>query len=446
MLIRFMLLPFLIFTSFAVSAALTTVPLREVWSLSVDDSVIVNQTAKTAVGRVMLPNAEGVLFRATATTTSARLLSVAEGAITGGRLNPYLTAALLAGGLSYEAYQWYESTDVKSIQAVGYCDGRTIWGEMTSSACAGRIQQYYDTEFFASYPYHVTTLTNTYELNSGKKYQFVFHHEYKNTPTGSLWTQNQNYYWNYTRDMEVTSKQKHEVDASVAENALLNALSSAPSSRAAFGENSQPYPLDGLFTNEDLAVDPTYSPSADLNAETLPDYITKYNNGLLQTTDPSKPNYVTPAQYEYIKSQANAQAAAAAGGSTSTNPFQGIEQPITQKQYDESNTKTDEAAANQINSTDWSGVDTASKGGDGANDALDKMAKGIDPTLPVLLLPDLPEYSACRTIDLSWNGHTAVFPSSSQCIKMEEFKTNLGYFLYLLTAVGIILELLRRVE
>lgn len=444
MLIRFILLPFLIFTSFFASAALTTVPLREVWALSVDDSVVVNQTAKTAVGRVMLPNAEGVLFRATATTTGARLVGVAETALTGGKGNPWLTAALATAGLTYEGYQWYKTMHGMESVPWGHC---SVGTDGTQADCLAALSASY-----TSLEYVINGMTLHYGFDFDS---FIPQAD------GTVVIQG---YMTYVIDtkgniskmlvsatfvpdykLQETSK-KDPVTKDAVASELLAALANASSSRDAFGENSQPYPLDNLFTNEDLNIDPTYAPSADITAENLPDYITKYNNGLLQTTDPSKPNYVSPSQYQYIKSQAEQAAATAAGGSTSTNPLQGMEQPITQKQYDESNTKTDEAAANQIKSTDWTGVDTASKGGDGANDALDKMAKGIDPTLPVLLLPDLPKYSACRTIDLSWNGYSAVFPSSSQCIKMEEFKTNLGYFLYLLTAVGIILELLRRVD
>lgn len=341
-------------------AGISTAPARELWSLATDDVVKVNLLTKTANASVYLNSVEGTVYRATATTTSARLLTVTEGAISGGRLNPYLTGALFAAGLSYEAYQWYKSTDGTSLVPVGTCDSRSSWGEMTPSACVERLQKYYDTEFFAPYPYHVTTLTNTYELNSGKKYQFAFHHEYRNTAGGSLWTQNQNNYWHYTRDIEMSSSNKQKVDSSVAEIALLNALSSAPSSRAGFGENNQPYPLDGLFTNEDLSVDPTFSPSADLNIDTLPDYIKKYNNGLLQTTDPSQPNYVTPAQLAYIKSQAEAAAAIAAGGTPeNTNPLADMKQPITQAQYDDSNLKTataEKAAINAVVKPELSGL------------------------------------------------------------------------------------------
>ena len=468
MLIRFILLPFLIFTSFAASAALTTVPLREVWALSVDDSVVINQATKTAVGRVMLPNAEGFLFRATATTTSARVLGVAESALTGGKGNPWLTAAILGAGLSYEGYQWYKNYDTEGFEYFGACDAYPS-ERITLSDCVTRASQYvstmYNTNPRTSAPIHyqVSSASNKKDSSctSGKcsivdgeavSYRIRVNYQYPvfSIPDGITlvtdWQTNSMGFSFYVKEKRtITKKEKEPITDDVAQSELMSQLSGA-SSRQAFGENSQPYPLEGLFTNEDLAVDPTYSPSADLNTETLPDYITKYNNGLLQTTDPSKPNYVTPAQYNYIKSQAEKAAANAAGGSTSTNPLEGMEQPITQKQYDESNAKTDEAAANQIKSTDWTGVDTASKGGDGANEALDKMAKGIDPTLPILLAPDFPTYSSCRTIDLTWKGYPAVFPTQSQCVKMEEFKVNFGYFLYLLTAVGIIFELLRRVE
>lgn len=453
MLIRFILLPFLIFMSFAASAALSTVPLREAWALSTTDTISVNYLTKTANASVYLNAVDGTIYRATATTTSARLLGVAESSLTGGKGNPWLIGVIAAAGLSYEAYKWYKADTTEGLVPFGSCGGSLDL--VTLDQCVGKAPAIFHSVFKDNYDlygnvYIVTDVVpeKIKGVNGDDYYLWVKHirrQKYSDTAFvdhREQWPVS----WVYVEDRPTTAKNKKEITDDEASALLFSALPSADSSRQAFSEGNQPYPLEGLFTNEDLSVDPTYSPQADITTENLPDYITKYNNNTLQTTDPSKPNYVTPAQYEYIKTQAERVAAIAAGGSASTSPLQGMEQPITQKQYDESNKKTDEAAANNIKSADWTGVDTASKGGDGANDALDRMAKGIDPTLPVLLVPDFPTYSSCRTIDLSWKGYSAVFPTQSQCVKMEEFKINFGYFLYLLTAIGIIFELLRRVD
>lgn len=466
MLSRFILLPFLIFTSFAVSAGIATAPAREAWALSTSDTISVNYLTKSANASVYLNAVDGTLYRATATTTSARLRVVAETALSGGKGNPWLTAAIVGAGLTYEGYNWYQNRLSEGPVDIGTCSANNainVTLDECVAASIAAVESFKKSQTITESNVH-TQITTTYAFSNFTatvegatiyvSYDMGYYISYSNSSFSpesgtKSYPKAYNFAFYKTGTKIMTTKIKEQISDDVAASTILGLLVNADSSRQAFGENSQPYPLDGLFTNEDLEVDPTYSPSADLNTETLPDYITKYNNGLLQTTDPSKPNYVTPAQYDYIKSQANAQAAATApgtSGATSTNPLKGMDQPITQKQYDESNTKTDEAAANQIKSTDWTGVDTASKGGDGANDALDKMAKGIDPTLPVLLAPDFPAYSSCRTIDLSWKGYSAVFPTQSQCVKMEEFKINFGYFLYLLTAVGIIFELLRRVD
>ena len=454
MLIRFILLPSLIFMSFVAFAGIATAPAREAWALSTSDTIAVNYLTKTANASVYLHAVDGTLYRATATTSSARLLGVAETALSGGKGNPWLTAAIVGAGLTYEGYQWYRSTKTEGLEPLFACGYSGELGPL--SDCIAKIQNDTATcKFSSSVEWdsfgsctNFTTERKDYDDNGEQwtefhvKYRFLLKHS-----DGSIFNDsNPKAVFRVAQWVKSFIDDKKQITDDDAESTIFSLLVGAESSRQAFSENNQPYPLDGLFTNEDLSVDPTYSPQADITTQNLPDYITKYNNNTLQTTDPSAPNYVTPAQYQYIKSQAEQAASTAPGGSTSTNPPQGMEQPITQKQYDESNAKTDEAAANQIKSTDWTGVDTASKGGDGANDALDKMAKGIDPTLPVLLVPDFPTYSSCRTIDLTWKGYSAVFPSQSQCVKMEEFKLNFGYFLYLLTAVGIIFELLRRVE
>lgn len=341
------------------TAGIATAPAREAWALSTTDTISVNYLTKTANASVYLNAVDGTLYRATATTTSARLLGVAETALTGGKGNLWLVGAIAAAGLSYAAYQWYMSSDV-SID-YGYCP-MSPSSLVTRDDCVAAALAYYKKIYpnTSGYSYGVTTtVTNNFtflkfsDLVSDHDTSITIQNEslISHTP-GTSETVKYTYDTSWFFREKRTGSGKNPVSDDVAASTILGLLVNADSSRHAFSENNQPYPLDGLFTNEDLAVDPTFSPSADLNTETLPDYITKYNNGLLQTTDPSKPNYVTPAQYDYIKSQANAQAAATASGTsgaTSTSPLQGMEQPITQKQYDDSNLKTATAEKTAIN-------------------------------------------------------------------------------------------------
>lgn len=361
--------------SFSAFAGISTAPAREAWALSTSDTISVNYLTKTANASVYLNAVDGTLYRATATTTGARLLGVAETALTGGKGNPWLTAAIAAAGLTYEGYQWYKNYDTEGFEYYGACAAYPS-ERITLSDCVSRASQYvstmYNTNPITSAPIHyqVSSASNTKDSSctSGKcsivdgeavSYSIIVNYQYPffSIPDGinlvTDWRTNAMSFSFYVKEKRTTTKKEKEpISDELVQSELMSQLAGV-SSRQAFSENSQPYPLDGLFTNEDLAVDPTYSPSADLNTETLPDYITKYNNGLLQTVDPSKSNYVTPAQYAYIKAQAEKAAAIAVNpntntsGATNTNPLLDMEQPITQAQYDESNKKalTEQATA-----------------------------------------------------------------------------------------------------
>lgn len=214
-------------------------------------------------------------------------------------------------------------------------------------------------------------------------------------------------------------------------------------------------PNPDYFADGDTTFDPAVTPSdMPVTWDQLKQYVDWVRNGVAQTTDPLASHYISPNNYNYTKNYINTSNSTTSNLTNNTNsatttitPEQAASSAaMTQAQFEQSTSKADKTAADGINAADTSSLDTAAKGGDSANEALDNMAKGIDPNLPIIAAPDFPQYSSCRTIDMSWNGYTAVFPIASQCIKMEEFKTNLGYFLYLLTAVGLIFELLRRVD
>lgn len=436
----------LIFSATA-SAGISTAPAREAWALSTTDTISVNYLTKTANASVYLNAVDGTLYRATATTTSARLLGVAETALTGGKGNPWLVGAIAAAGLSYAAYQWYMSSDV-SID-YGYCP-MSPSSLVTRDDCVAAALAYYKKIYpnTSGYSYGVTTtVTNNFtflkfsDLVSDHDTSITIQNEslISHTP-GTSETVKYTYDTSWFFREKRTGSGKNPVSDDVAASTILGLLVNADSSRQAFGENNQPYPLDGLFTNEDLAVDPTFSPSADLNTETLPDYITKYNNGLLQTTDPSKPNYVTPAQYEYIKSQANAQAAAkatGASGATSTNPLQGMDQPITQDQYDASNKKTDDAAKSAVSSQSFDGFGDKKTLDDG-NQKLKEISEGGILPLSPFNLPSLPHASTCQSVTWEFMGQTLLIPGNDGCQRLADLKRIFGYLLYVLTAIAII--------
>lgn len=115
---------------------------------------------------------------------------------------------------------------------------------------------------------------------------------------------------------------------------------------------------------------------------------------------------------------------------------------MTQQQYEESDAKFAEAV-------DAVGAgappDNTISGVNSANDSLDNTIANIDSVgLPRLATIDPPSYSQCKTITFDYQGTTFVFPTSSQCEKIEQMKLAFGYFLAGLVLVSLVWQLLTR--
>jgi len=447
----FILLSLVFSSSAFASAALSYIPPQETWSLAANDSISINAFEKTATARVYLASSEGTLVRATAKTTSERLVAVAFDGVGAGRLNPYLTAALIAAGLSYEGYQWYKETHQLVPVETGTCSYIPL-GKSGNDIDLAKCQElvikdiesktYTDSARVVHHNSDVTTSTTLISKN-GDLHVYKVSVTYSKAGWASAYP-NFGYsaadtYFNFegSKITQADEVKKNPVTADEVGTSLLSALASA-SSLNAFQDGTKSSPLPGLFTDADIAIDPTYAPSANVTTETLPDYITKYNNGLLQTTDPSAANYVTPSQYEFIKDQAKAAAATAAGKPADTSPLDGMEQPITQKQYDESNKKTDDAAKEAVNSqsfTDYGKKDTL----DDANTKLKNISDGGGiAALPMFNLPSLPTATTCQSITWQFMGQTIEIPGTDGCRRLADLKRIFGYLLYVLTAIAII--------
>lgn len=439
--------PFFIILFFWISsanAAISYVPARETMSLLTDDSVVLSSGVLR--GSVRLEGATGTLYRANAAVSASRWLTVTESAISTGKGNPWLTAALAASYVAYEAYQWYHTEEVNVIKDIGTCYAPVSYGydkKVTIEECGNDAVTYLKTTqsvWPMSNPDVYVTGYDTADVSDAHIY---IHDTWTNVYYGSQGGE-YTYRWVKSGTRTDTELQKTPITQDAALLAILANISG--SSRDVFGENSQPYPLDGMFDAENLSVDPTYQPRADINSDNLNDWITKYNNGVLQTTDPSASNYVTPAQYEFLKQQAIAQATSDVQSSSSSAIS--TTNAMTQSQFEASQQKLDTATATAINATDTTSLDNqiTESGFDDANNQLTDIANGDIGDLPLLPTPNLPGYSSCQTLDMSWKGHAAVFPSPSQCQKMEEAKRAFGYILYLITFVGLVWEILRRVE
>lgn len=209
-----------------------------------------------------------------------------------------------------------------------------------------------------------------------------------------------------------------------------------------------PYPYPGLFPSS-----VPYVPNVSESDQSLLDL---YSQGLLQSTNPNAANYVSPDKYNEIATLAAQLAQGATPEGEVEQANNNLKNPLTQKQLEETLKKRDEASkkeADEISAIDKKPITDAYKDSK-LKDEYDKLKERVTdpsklPQLPPLPAADqisYPSYKVCRTITTNIFTGVLVFPSPDQCQKLEQIKTGLGYLLYLLTAMGIISELFKRVE
>lgn len=170
-----------------------------------------------------------------------------------------------------------------------------------------------------------------------------------------------------------------------------------------------------------------------------------YIAGQLQMVNSEAACYVaSQAEYDRIKQQTEALASAKTPEATADALNSQMKQPLTQAQYEESNKKYSDAIVDVTNSLPNNESET--KSFDDANEKLDEIISGIsETTLPAPADIQLPAYSDCMTLTLTdGNGHNLVFPSSSQCDKINEMKRMFGYFLAMAVAFALVWQLLNR--
>lgn len=223
------------------------------------------------------------------------------------------------------------------------------------------------------------------------------------------------------------------------EQALPSLLTSPDLTMGDYLEGLTQPQLAKLFEGAELPYNPT-SPTPQLEK-----WKNDYRQGLLQSTDPYAPNYVTPEQLQQVKDLVAAEDLAKTDDGTIAALNEQIKQPITQAQYEETNKKYSDAVADVTaslgsqNDSDYSDID-------------DKFTEldGIITDLPNTSLPapadiSVPQYVDCQQIHLSdGNGHDLDFPSPAQCAKIETFKEGFGYFLAISVVFLLGMQLLTR--
>lgn len=212
--------------------------------------------------------------------------------------------------------------------------------------------------------------------------------------------------------------------------------------------DAYPYPYPNLFPSQ-VPYIPGVS-EADQEALDL------YYRGLLQSTNPNAPYYVSPERYQQIASLANQLQQAQTPESQVSAANSTLKNPLTQAQLEETLKKRDIEAkkeADDVSKTDTKPVTDAYKNSK-IEDEFNKLKERVTDTSKMPPLPDLPasgnidlpKYTGCKTITANFFNATLTFPNPDQCAKLEQVKTGLGYLMYVLTALGIIMELFRRVE
>lgn len=218
--------------------------------------------------------------------------------------------------------------------------------------------------------------------------------------------------------------------------------------QAFMAPDAWPYPYPHIF--------PETVPYVPGVAESDEEALNWYLQGLAQSTDPNAPYYVAPDRLQQIAALAQQlqQAQSPEGQAEALND--NLNNPLTQSQLEETLKKRDAAnkkEAEEISATDKKPITDAYKDS-GTKDEFDKLKERVTdpsklpqlPPLPAADQIDLPSHTPCRTITMNMFNAVLTFPNPDQCTKLEQVKTGLGYLLYVLTALGIVFELYRRVE
>lgn len=236
---------------------------------------------------------------------------------------------------------------------------------------------------------------------------------------------------------ESTTNTKLPVPASEIEAKGLPQLAASPNSLGYMFAGANPEMINKLLDGATIPYEAT-KPSPQ-----LAELMSQYREGLLQSSDPNKPYYVDPDMMAKIQALVAKEDALNTDDGKLDALNKSIEQPITQAQYEASNQKYADAVNSVTDSVssknDFSDIDDHFK-------KLDDFVTDIPNTsLPSAASVTFPQYSSCRQLSLTdGKGHELVFPNESQCAKLEDVKQGFGYFLYLLCAFGLVLQLLIR--
>ena len=171
-----------------------------------------------------------------------------------------------------------------------------------------------------------------------------------------------------------------------------------------------------------------------------------YISGQLQMVNSQTACYVAnQAEYDRVKQQADFLAAGKTPDGVADALNSDMKQPLTQTQYEESNKKYSDAVADVTASVDAQNKSDYSDMDEHFNKLDDFVTDLPNSTLPTAADISVPQYVDCQQLTLTdGNGHELVFPSASQCAKIDAFKQGFGYFLGMGALFLLLMQLLTR--
>jgi len=204
----------------------------------------------------------------------------------------------------------------------------------------------------------------------------------------------------------------------------------------------------GLFLNPNGSVNQDYFPDPDFQLNTIEDsaLLELYENGLLQSNDPSAANYVNPTEYARIQELYNQQNPTIEQQAEDLTAK--IEQPLTQAQHQEdlvsAESRQDERlilSADALKDIDINSTEHD----DTVQDVFDQTLELMNNTnsIPESELTGYLQFTSsatCETVALPFYGE---FPTVSQCLKLGVLKSYLAWFLSILLSWNIINTLLK---
>ena len=292
----------------------------------------------------------------------------------------------------------------------------------------------------------VLTQTDTYKMYT---YTFSAYPKTCGTPPCNTSSYQRDIKFYYSHPLNAPTISEPVSDQSLYDSLVTKMMEDPKAAAQAFMvPDPYPYPYPEILPSQ-----VPYIPGV---AESDQEALDWYYKGLLQSTNPNAPYYVSPERYQQIAALAN-QLQQATNPQTQADALNNnMKNPLTQKELEETLKKRDTEAkkeADEISKTDTKPVTDAYKDSK-LKDEYDKLKERVSdpskmpqlPPLPAQAQIDLPTFKQCQTITVNFFNGALTFPNPDQCQKLEQVKTGLGYLMYVLTALGLIMELFRRVE